>query len=131
MRSSNELRREPVGARTKAAGHAPTGRSNLVSGGGRDELTRYRQVTWSGARSLCGDLRSWRRIASISRRDHPEGPKIDLVPMVGANLDVMETDAWRMRGSRPFVFPTWKAERASTKSRTSSWRRVVWRQRVY
>jgi urease accessory protein len=30
--------------------------------------------------------------------------KIDLAPHVGASLDVMETDARRMRGERPFVF---------------------------
>lgn len=33
------MRREPTGARTKAAGHASTGRSNLVSAEGREELT--------------------------------------------------------------------------------------------
>jgi urease accessory protein len=30
--------------------------------------------------------------------------KIDLAPMVGASLEVMERDARRMRGERPFVF---------------------------
>lgn len=30
--------------------------------------------------------------------------KIDLAPHVGANLEVMERDAKRMRGDRPFVF---------------------------
>lgn len=30
--------------------------------------------------------------------------KIDLAPMVGADLDVMDRDAKRMRGERPFVF---------------------------
>ncbi len=30
--------------------------------------------------------------------------KIDLAPYVGASLDVMEQDARRMRGARPFVF---------------------------
>jgi len=30
--------------------------------------------------------------------------KIDLAPYVGADLQVMERDAMRMRGSRPFVF---------------------------
>jgi urease accessory protein len=29
--------------------------------------------------------------------------KIDLAPYVGASLDVMERDAKRMRGARPFV----------------------------
>jgi urease accessory protein len=34
--------------------------------------------------------------------------KTDLAPMVGASLDVMATDAKRMRGERPFVFSNMK-----------------------
>ncbi|MFE4104856.1 urease accessory protein UreG [Almyronema epifaneia] len=34
--------------------------------------------------------------------------KIDLAPMVGADLSVMERDAKRMRGDRPFVFTNLK-----------------------
>ena len=34
--------------------------------------------------------------------------KIDLAPMVGASLEVMERDAKRMRGQRPFVFSNLK-----------------------
>ena len=34
--------------------------------------------------------------------------KIDLAPMVGASLEVMERDARRMRGDRPFVFTNLK-----------------------
>ena len=34
--------------------------------------------------------------------------KIDLAPMVGASLEVMERDAKRMRGERPFVFTNLK-----------------------
>jgi urease accessory protein len=34
--------------------------------------------------------------------------KIDLAPFVGASLDVMERDARRMRGERPFVFTNLK-----------------------
>jgi urease accessory protein len=34
--------------------------------------------------------------------------KIDLAPMVGASLDVMERDARKMRGDRPFVFSNLK-----------------------
>ena len=34
--------------------------------------------------------------------------KIDLAPLVGASLDVMEHDARRMRGERPFVFTNLK-----------------------
>src|SRR4249920_3395881 len=36
--------------------------------------------------------------------------KIDLAPMVGASLDVMERDARRMRGDRPFVFSNLKTK---------------------
>jgi urease accessory protein len=34
--------------------------------------------------------------------------KIDLAPYVGASLEVMERDARRMRGDRPFVFTNLK-----------------------
>jgi urease accessory protein len=34
--------------------------------------------------------------------------KIDLAPLVGASLDVMERDAKKMRGARPFVFTNLK-----------------------
>jgi urease accessory protein len=34
--------------------------------------------------------------------------KVDLAPMVGASLEVMERDARRMRGERPFVFTNLK-----------------------
>ena len=34
--------------------------------------------------------------------------KIDLAPMVGASLEVMDRDAKRMRGERPFVFSNMK-----------------------
>ncbi len=34
--------------------------------------------------------------------------KIDLAPMVGASLEVMDRDAKRMRGARPFVFTNLK-----------------------
>jgi urease accessory protein len=44
----------------------------------------------------------------ITRSDLLVINKIDLAPMVGANLDVMETDARRMRGIRPFVFSNLK-----------------------
>ena len=35
--------------------------------------------------------------------------KIDLAPMVGASLEVMDRDARKMRGSRPFVFTNLKS----------------------
>ena len=34
--------------------------------------------------------------------------KIDLAPMVGASLEVMDRDAKKMRGERPFVFSNMK-----------------------
>lgn len=34
--------------------------------------------------------------------------KIDLAPMVGASLEVMDTDAKRMRGEKPFIFSNLK-----------------------
>ncbi len=40
----------------------------------------------------------------ITRSDLLVINKIDLAPYVGASLDVMERDAKRMRGVRPFVF---------------------------
>lgn len=36
--------------------------------------------------------------------------KIDLAPMVGASLEVMDRDAKRMRGERPFIFSNLKTE---------------------
>jgi urease accessory protein len=45
----------------------------------------------------------------ITRSDLLVINKIDLAPMVGANLEVMETDARRMRGTRPFVFSNLKS----------------------
>ena len=35
--------------------------------------------------------------------------KIDLAPLVGANLEVMKTDTVRMRANRPFVFSNLKS----------------------
>jgi urease accessory protein len=44
----------------------------------------------------------------ITRSDLLVVNKIDLAPLVGANLDVMKSDAKRMRGYRPFVFTNLK-----------------------
>ena len=44
----------------------------------------------------------------ITRSDLLVINKIDLAPMVGASLEVMATDAKRMRGERPFVFSNLK-----------------------
>ena len=45
----------------------------------------------------------------ITRSDLLVINKIDLAPFVGADLGVMERDARRMRGTRPFVFTNIKA----------------------
>ena len=37
--------------------------------------------------------------------------KTDLAPYVGASLDVMDRDAKRMRGDRPFVFAAMKSDK--------------------
>jgi len=44
----------------------------------------------------------------ITRSDLLIINKIDLAPMVGASLEVMERDAARMRRERPFVFTNLK-----------------------
>ena len=44
----------------------------------------------------------------ITRSDLLVINKIDLAPLVGANLEVMEADTVRMRGKRPFVFSNLK-----------------------
>jgi urease accessory protein len=46
--------------------------------------------------------------------------KIDLAPLVGASLEVMDRDAKRMRGERPFVFTNIKAGQALRSWRDSS-----------
>jgi urease accessory protein len=45
----------------------------------------------------------------ITRSDLLVINKTDLAPLVGASLDVMDRDARRMRGTRPFVFTNLKA----------------------
>jgi urease accessory protein len=45
----------------------------------------------------------------ITRSDLLVINKIDLAPMVGASLEVMDRDARRMRGARPFVFTNIKS----------------------
>src|SRR5579883_566032 len=44
----------------------------------------------------------------ITRSDLLVINKIDLAPLVGASLDVMDRDAKKMRGTRPFVFSNLK-----------------------
>ncbi|MBX3514186.1 MAG: urease accessory protein UreG [Xanthobacteraceae bacterium] len=45
----------------------------------------------------------------ITRSDLLVINKIDLAPLVGASLEVMDRDSRRMRGERPFVFTNLKA----------------------
>lgn len=45
----------------------------------------------------------------ITRSDLLVINKIDLAPLVGASLEVMKSDAMRMRGKRPFVFTNLKS----------------------
>lgn len=45
----------------------------------------------------------------ITRSDLLVINKIDLAPLVGASLEVMDRDAKKMRGARPFVFTNIKA----------------------
>src|ERR1700736_4361270 len=45
----------------------------------------------------------------ITRSDLLVINKIDLAPLVGANLKVMETDALKMRTTRPFIFSNLKS----------------------
>jgi urease accessory protein len=47
----------------------------------------------------------------ITRSDLLVINKIDLAPLVGANLDVMAADARRMRGVRPFTFANLKSSK--------------------
>ena len=45
----------------------------------------------------------------ITRSDLLVINKIDLAPLVGASLEVMEADARRMRAYRPFIFTNMKS----------------------
>jgi urease accessory protein len=47
----------------------------------------------------------------ITRSDLLVINKIDLAPLVGASLEVMDRDARKMRGERPFVFSNLKASK--------------------
>ena len=45
----------------------------------------------------------------ITRSDLLVINKIDLAPMVGASLEVMDRDTRKMRGERPYVFANMKS----------------------
>ena len=57
---------------------------------------------------LAGDKIPRKGGPGITRSDLLIINKIDLAPMVGASLEVMDRDARRMRGPRPFVFTNLK-----------------------
>ena len=69
----------------------------------------------------------------ITRSDLLVINKIDLAPYVGASLDVMERDAKRMRGARPFVFSNLRdragrrRDRPLHRAEGRTWREVVFR----
>ena len=46
---------------------------------------------------------------AIMRSDLLVINKIDLAPLVGANLEIMQADARKMRGTRPFLFTNLKS----------------------
>lgn len=50
----------------------------------------------------------------ITRSDILVINKIDLAPLVGADLSVMDRDARRMRGQRPFIFSNLKVDKGVT-----------------
>ena len=52
--------------------------------------------------------------------------KIDLAPMVGASLEVMDRDAKKMRGERPFVFSNLKTGQGLDASSDSSRPKACW-----
>ena len=56
----------------------------------------------------------------ITRSDLLIINKIDLAPLAGASLEVMDRDARRMRGDRPFVFSNLRKKPGYRKSFNSS-----------
>lgn len=56
----------------------------------------------------------------ITRSDLLVINKIDLAPLVGANLEVMEADTLRMRVKRPFIFTNLKSGEGAIRSHPSS-----------
>ena len=62
----------------------------------------------------------------ITRSDLLVINKVDLAPFVGASLEVMQRDAKKMRGVRPFVMTNLRVGDGVTESRVSLKRRAVW-----
>jgi urease accessory protein UreG len=65
----------------------------------------------------------------ITRSDLLLINKIDLAPLVGANLEVMEADALRMRVKRPSILRISSAAKVWIKSQALSSRRADWQSR--
>ena len=65
----------------------------------------------------------------ITRSDLLMINKIDLAPLVGARLEVMEADSRRMRSKRPFAFTNLKSGQGADQVRALSSGRVDWRSR--
>ena len=84
----------------------------IVESGG-DNLSATFSPELSGPDHLC-DRRVRRRQAAAQRRpgicksDLLVINKVDLAPLVGASLEVMERDTLKMRGDKPFVFSNQK-----------------------
>jgi urease accessory protein UreG len=85
--------------------------------GGRLQLARELIVV-AGTRTMyvidiaAGDKIPRKDGPGITRSDLLVINKIDLAPLVGADLGVMERDARRMRGKRPCVFTNIRAGQA-------------------
>jgi len=60
----------------------------------------------------------------ITRSDLLVINKIDLAPLVGANLGVMAADARGMRIARPFIFSNLKSGEGVMKSQILFWKRA-------
>jgi len=84
----------------------------IESGGDIDHVERQvRELRRKGRRQVvaAGDKIPSKGGPGITRSDLLVINKIDLAPHVGASLAVMERDAKRMRGTRPFVFSNLRA----------------------
>ena len=77
---------------------------------GRDLLARNSPISPSTSSTCRPATRSRAKAARASpSSDLLVINKIDLAPLVGASLEVMDRDAKRMRGDRPFIFANVKA----------------------
>ena len=72
-------------------------------------------LTLYGIDVAAGDKSPRKGGPGITKSDLLVINKIDLAPYVGADLSVMERDALKMRGSKPFVFSNLKTQIGLTK----------------